>query len=70
MIVKQSIKNEKAGMKELPISIASFPKIVEKNLIYVDKTEYLYPLIKKDFKLQNDFFKLFWALWKDNLKYF
>ena len=47
MTVKQTIKNENADRKELPISIASFPKIVEKNLIYVDKTEYLYPLIKK-----------------------
>jgi hypothetical protein len=47
MTVKQTIKNGKADMKELPISIASFPKIVEKDLIYVDKTGYLYPLIKK-----------------------
>jgi hypothetical protein len=47
MTVKQSIKNENTAGKELPIGISSFPKIVEKNLIYVDKTEYVYRLLKK-----------------------
>jgi hypothetical protein len=47
MTVKRSIKNETAAEKELPIGISSFPKIVEKNLIYVDKTEYVYRLLKK-----------------------
>jgi len=46
MTVKQSIKNENTAGKKLPIGISSFPKIVEKNLIYVDKTEYVYRLLK------------------------
>jgi len=47
MTVKQSIQNENTGEKELPIGISSFPKIVEKDLIYIDKTEYVYRLLKK-----------------------
>lgn len=47
MTVKQTIRNENVTLKDLPISIASFPKIVNKNLVYVDKTPYLHPLVKK-----------------------
>jgi hypothetical protein len=47
MTEKQSIINENTEEKELPIGISSFPKIVEKNLIYVDKTEYVYRLLKR-----------------------
>lgn len=47
MTVNRSIKSENAAGKELPIGISSFPKIVEKNLIYVDKTEYVYKLLQR-----------------------
>jgi len=34
-------------MKNLPISIQTFEKIIEGNLIYVDKTKFIYPLVSK-----------------------
>jgi len=35
------------SMKELPISIQTFEKIIESNLIYVDKTNFIYDLTRK-----------------------
>jgi hypothetical protein len=34
-------------MKDLPYSGQTFSKIIEDDLLYVDKTEYIYSLIKK-----------------------
>jgi len=34
-------------MKELPISIQTFENIIERNMIYVDKTKFIYPLVNK-----------------------
>lgn len=59
MTVKQTIRNENVTVKDLPISIASFPKIVNKNLVYVDKTPYLHPLVKKGGIVREEFFNQF-----------
>ena len=34
-------------MKELPIGINDFRKLVRENFIYVDKTKYIYEMVKK-----------------------
>jgi hypothetical protein len=36
-----------SGKYKLPVSVSSFPIMVEENYIYVDKTEYVYNLINK-----------------------
>ena len=36
-------------MKPLPIGIQTFEKIVNKNMVYVDKTELIYELAQKDY---------------------
>ena len=36
-------------MKPLPIDIQTFEKIVNKNMVYVDKTELIYELAQKDY---------------------
>ena len=33
-------------MKKLPISVQTFKRIREKDYVYVDKTEFVYPLAK------------------------
>ena len=36
-------------MKSLPIGIQTFDKIINKNMVYVDKTELIFNLVKKDY---------------------
>ena len=36
-------------MKALPIGIQTFDKIINKDMVYVDKTELIYDLVKKDY---------------------
>lgn len=33
--------------QDLPLSKSTFPGLVEDNCIYVDKTRYIYPLVRK-----------------------
>ncbi|MDQ1352265.1 MAG: hypothetical protein QG657_2571 [Acidobacteriota bacterium] len=39
--------NAKPEKKDLPLSKSSLPILVEDNCIYVDKTQYIYPLVRK-----------------------
>lgn len=36
-------------MKPLPIGIQTFDKIINNNMVYIDKTELIYNLAKKDY---------------------
>lgn len=43
------IKKTFTAMRELPIGIQTFDKIINKNMIYIDKTELIYNLAKMDY---------------------
>lgn len=47
MTAKQTNTKQINDKKELPIGISSFPKMVERDFIYVDKTRYVYLLLKR-----------------------
>ena len=36
-------------MRQLPVGIQTFDKIINKNMVYVDKTELIYNLAKMDY---------------------